>query len=52
MTVFVAVEHGKCEIRLCRYLSKQLRMEIVPVSRNNGEETISLRESGEFLKQG
>ena len=52
MTVFVAVEHGECELRLCKYLSGWLRTEIVPVSRKNGAETISLRESGEFLKQG
>ncbi len=52
MTVFVAVEHGECEIRLCKYLSEWLRTDIVPVSRNKGAETISLRESGEFLKQG
>ena len=52
MTVFVAVEHGECELRLCKYLSGWLRTEIVPVSRKNGAGTISLRESGEFLKQG
>lgn len=52
MTVFVAVEHGECEIRLCGFLSEQLRMDIVPVSRNNGKETIALRECGEFLKEG
>ncbi len=52
MTLFLAVEHGECEIVLCRYLSRWLRTEVVPVSRENGSETISMLESGEYLCQG
>ena len=51
MKVFVAVEHGECEVRLCEYLSHWLRLDILPVTRQDGKETVSLRESGEFLKQ-
>ena len=52
MTVFVAVEHGECEVRLCKFVSEQLRVDIIPVSRNRGKETISMHECGEFLKEG
>ena len=52
MTLFVAVEHGECEIILCKFISLWLRTDVVPVSKANGSETISLRESGEYLCQG
>lgn len=52
MTLFVAVEHGECEIILCKFISLWLRTDVVPISRANGSETISLRESGEYLCQG
>ena len=52
MTLFVSVNHGECENRLCSYLSNWLRMDVIPVSRNNGTETIALREAGDYLKQG
>lgn len=52
MTLFVAVEHGECEIILCKFISLWLRTDVVPVSKANGSETISLRESEEYLCQG
>ena len=52
MTVFIAVNHGKCEEILCKYLSHVLRLDIILISRDGGEETISLKESGNFLREG
>jgi len=51
MAVFLAVEHGACEIVVCKMIAKLLRIDIIPVSRNNGNETISLKESGDFLSK-
>ncbi len=52
MTLFVAVNHGECEAILCKFLSTWLRTEVVPVSKSDGAETISLRESGSFMCEG
>ena len=43
MTLFVAVEHGECEIILCKFISLWLRTDVVPVSKANGSETISFK---------
>ena len=52
MTVFISVNHGRSEMILCSYLSEWLRVEIIPVARKNGTETISLKESGDFMRNG
>ena len=52
MTIFIAVDHGRCEEVLCSYLSKWLRVKIIPVTRSKGGETITLKETGEFLSTG
>ena len=51
MTVFVAVDHGRCEYEICRYLSSKLRLDIVPVMDEQGSRTISLRKSADLLRE-
>lgn len=51
MTVFVSVDHGRCEYEFCRYLSSALRLDIVPVIREQGTQTISLKQSAEVLRE-
>lgn len=52
MTIFVAVEHGKCEYEVCKYLSSKLRLDIIPVMNENGNQTISMKGSADVLKTG
>ena len=51
MTVFVAVEHGRCEYEICMYLSSKLRLDIVPVMAVQGTQTISLKGSADVLRE-
>ena len=51
MTLFVAVDHGRCEYEICRYLSSALRLDIIPVMREQGSQTISLKTSADVLKE-
>ena len=51
MTIFVAVDHGRCEYEICRYLSSALRLDIVPVMKEQGTQTISLKQSAEVMKE-
>ena len=52
MIVIASVDHGECEKILCETLSQWLRIGIFNVAREGGSETISLREAGDFLKEG
>lgn len=52
MTIIIAVNHGECERILCSYLSRWLRLEIIPVERNRGSETISMKDTGTFMENG
>ena len=48
----VVVVHGKSEIALMRRVQNILRMPMVIVSRDNGEETITISQLPEFLSTG
>ncbi len=52
MTAFIAVAHGRCESILCSFISSKLRTDIAVNSRAGGDETIALKESGEYLRNG
>lgn len=51
-TIFFAIDHGVCEKILCEYLSKWLRLEIIPVCKENGTETISMKGSVNYFTDG
>lgn len=52
MTNTLVVVHGKCEMALCQRMMRPLRMSMEIVSRERGEEAITISQLPEILSTG